>query len=142
MLLPAFLAFGLALAPAAAQEPLAPPAEGGGPSQSSQPPRPMRYDASAERTLQGTVEAVEARSMGRGRMVTLAFQADGAAWKVLVGPEEILTRQNLSFAAGDVLSILGAAMAGPDGQVFLARQITRGDRVLTLLDASGQPVRR
>jgi hypothetical protein len=138
-----FIVLGLSLAAAFAQEPPAPPADGAGqprPGGQGMPPR-LAYDRSQERTLEGTVQAVELRSMGPGRMVSLSFQAEGASWRVLVGPEQLLARQGMTLAAGDALSILGAATAGPEGPVFLARQISKGDATLTLLDGNGQPLR-
>lgn len=99
----------------------------------------MAYDASAEQTLQGSVTSVDIQSRGPGRMVTLAFLADGTTWKVMAGPEDVLKKHGLTLAAGDSLTIVGCAMKGPEGQVFMARQITRNGITVTLLDPGGRP---
>jgi hypothetical protein len=67
------------------------------------------------------------------------FQAESISWKVMAGPEEVAQRQGFSFAIGDSLTILGVPVTGPEGQMFLARQITRDGTTLTLLDAQGRP---
>ena len=118
----------LALSLAAAQQPPSPPPGGG-----------MAYDTTKETTIQGTVSSVDIQTRGPGRMVTLVLRVDSTSWRVLVGPEEILTRQNVSFAAGDALTVLGAPTTGPEGQMFMARQITKAGTTLTLLDANGRP---
>ena len=133
MLTATLLALGLAVQGEPPQPPPQPPAESGA------QPRPPAYDTSRERTLQGAVESVDIRSQGPGRMVTLNLRVDSAAWRIVVGPEEVLARQGVSFAAGDALSVLGAPTDGPDGTVFLARQITRNGVTWTFLDASGRP---
>ena len=99
----------------------------------------MRYDASREVTLQGTVTAVTSVTRGPGTFMTLTFLADGKSYEVLAGPEALLKQNQVSFAKDDALTIVGVAMAGPQGSVFMARQITRGDTVLTLLDSDGRP---
>lgn len=105
------------------------PPPGGG-----RPPMPQ-YDPSQEVTLQGTVAAVNTSPRGPGTFVTLTFAAAGRTLEVLVGPDVVLKRAQVTFAAGDALTIVGVAQ----GNLFLARQITRGDTVLTLLDAQGRP---
>ena len=100
--------------------------------------RPPAYDAASEVTIRGTVTSVEVGTRGPGRLVSLVFQTDSNAWKVIAGPEEVVRRQGATLAAGDTLTITGAPMSGPEGQVFLARQITKGDVTLTLLDPSQQ----
>jgi hypothetical protein len=116
-----------------AQGPGGPPPEGG------RPPM-MRYDASKEVTLQGTVSAVTTATRGPGTFVTLTFVADGTTYQVLAGPEALLKQSQVSFAKGDALTIVGVAMTGPQGTAFMARQITKGDTVVTLLDGDGRPV--
>ena len=118
----------LALSLTAAPQPPSPPPGGG-----------MAYDATRETTLQGSVTSVDIQTRGPGRMVTLILQVDSTSWRVLVGPEEILNRQNISYAAGDALTVLGAPATGPEGQIFMARRITKAGATLTLLDAHGRP---
>ena len=71
-------------------------------------------------TLQGTVAAVNTSPRGPGTFVTLTFAAAGRTLEVLVGPDVVLKRAQVTFAAGDALTIVGVAQ----GNLFLARQIT------------------
>jgi hypothetical protein len=115
-----------------AQGPGAPPPGEG------RPPM-MRYDASKEVTLQGTVSAVNIDTRGPGPFVTLTFVSAGTTCEVLAGPEFLVKQSRISFAKDDVLTIVGVSMDGPRGTAFVARQITKGDIVLTLLDQDGRP---
>jgi hypothetical protein len=114
----------------------------GGPPPGGQPPMRMGYDSSKETTLTGTVSAVTTETRGRGAFVILGFLADGKSYQVLAGPESLLRQSAVSFAQDDALTVVGVAQDGPRGAtLFLARTITKGDVVLTLLDADGRPVR-
>lgn len=104
------------------------------PGNGQRPPQ-MSYDTSKEVSLSGTVSAVNTRSQGPGKMVTLTLQTQSKAVEILVGPDFILKTKSISFATGDEITVLGA----PLGQGYMARQITRGSETLTLLDESGQP---
>lgn len=119
----------------------APDPGGAPPAGQGRPPR-LGYEASKEATLQGTVTAVTLATRGRGAFVTLAFLAGGTSYEVLAGPEEVLKRLGLTLAKDDVLTIVGAPLAGPDGARFLARTLTKGDLTVTLLDAEGRPTGR
>ncbi len=115
--------------------------EGGPPSGGGRPPM-VRYDSSKETTLQGAVTAVRTETRGPGAFVVLTVAADGRTLDVFAGPEALLKRQGVTFAKDDAVTAVGVAMENPDGTVFVARTITRGETVVTLLDAQGRPVGR
>ncbi len=115
------------------QAPPPPPASG-------QPPR-MQYDLSQEQTLQGTVAQIQTRGQGPMNMVMLTFTVASGSRTVCVGPEGMLARRGLALAVGDALTILGASTQGPDGEVFMARTVTREGTTVDLLDSQGQPIR-
>jgi hypothetical protein len=125
------LGFGLS----AQGGPGGPPPQGQG---QGQPPR-LAYDASQEVTLEGSVTAVTVATQGPGPFVTLSFRSGDKTYEVLAGPQAVLTQNQVSFTQGDALTILGVVQAGPKGNRFLARQITKGTTVVTLLDSNGQP---
>jgi hypothetical protein len=70
--------------------------------------------------------------------VTLTFLADGRAYKVMAGPKAKLEQQQVRFAKGDAITVVGM----PDGALFLARMIIRADMVLTVLEQDGSPIGR
>jgi hypothetical protein len=104
----------------------------------------MAYDASKEVTLTGSVTAVNVATHGPGPFVTLTFSAGDQTYEVMAGPQAVLNQQGASFSQGDSLTVVGVPMNGPQGASsqatrFMARQITKGSTVITLLDANGQP---
>jgi len=111
------------------------------PSAGGRPPG-FQYDTSREETLQGTLTAVKVATRGPGPFVTLTFLSDGKTYEVMAGPEEKLKQQQVVFAVDDVVTIVGVPKEGPHGTLFLARQITRADMVLTLLNQDGSPIGR
>jgi len=117
------------------------PGPGGPPPGSAGGPPPMTYDSSREQTLQGTVTAVSVATQGPGAFVTLGFLAGGSTYQVLAGPEARLKQSGVSFATGDTLTVVGVAQDGPRGAMVMARVITRGDLVVTLLAQDGRPTR-
>jgi len=106
-----------------------------------QPPRP-RYDASKEVSLQGTVSAVNVSTQGPGPFVSLSFLSDSKTYEVMVGPQAVLTSQQITFTQGDALTIVGVASTGPRGTLFMARTITKDGTLVTLLNQDGTPVGR
>jgi hypothetical protein len=60
--------------------------------------------------------------------------------EVHVGPASFVSSKNITFAKGDALTVVGSkvTMAGQD--VVVAREIKKGDQVLTLRDANGFPL--
>jgi hypothetical protein len=104
------------------------------------------YDKSTEVTVKGTVEAVLTsqqgtqgmRGMGMGTHLT--FRTESGDIDVHVGPSWWLTEQKLEFAKGDQLQIVGSSITFNGGKALIAREITKGDRKITLRDANGFPV--
>ncbi len=113
-----------------------PPPQGGG-----QPPR-INYDASKEVTLQGTVTTVNISTHGPGPFVSLTFLADGTTYDVMVGPQAVLTKQSVTLAAGNALTLVGVASTGGRGTLFMARILNKDGTLVTLLNADGSPAGR
>lgn len=135
LLLLAGLALGLGLF---AQGPGGP----GGPPPGGGPPPRMAYDASREVTLQGSVTAVQVATRGPGPFVSFTFRSGDTTYQVMAGPQALLAAQQVVLAKDDILTVVGVAQSGPGGSRFLARTLTKGDTVVTLLDSNGQPVGR
>ena len=100
-----------------------------------------RYDASAERTVTGSVEAVQS-SPSRMPMQTgvhFTLKTDSETFDVHVGPSWWLSDNKIEFAAGDRLEIVGSYVVVNGEHALIAREITKGDRKITLRDANGIP---
>jgi hypothetical protein len=104
------------------------------------PNGPHRYDPATEATITGTVEDVlhPAGYNGMaGTHVNLKTQ-DGVV-QVHLGPEAYIAKQNFSIEKGDTLSVTGSKQVMGGQTVLLAREVKKGDAVLTLRDANGIP---
>lgn len=103
---------------------------------------PMNYNAATEVTLTGTVDEVkQMQPPGRGMGgVHLMVATPTGPIEVHVGPASFVTSKNFAFAKGDALTVVGSKIPMGGQDVVLAREITKGDQVLTLRDAKGFPL--
>ncbi|HXJ94384.1 MAG TPA: hypothetical protein VMT20_16170 [Terriglobia bacterium] len=133
----------------------APPAMaqmGGGPGRSMRGPL---YDPSTETTVKGTVEEVQQltgnqmqgasgtmwSTCPRGWAGThLALRTDQGTLIVHVGPAAYLANKNFSISKGDELSITGSKVQSQGSDFLIAREITKGNQLLTLRDTKGFPL--
>lgn len=107
---------------------------------SAQPPAEHdHYDAATEITIKGTVKQVNAVSHARMRGTHLTVQTDGNATEVALGPTNFLKRKGFTFAKGDAVEVTGAKATMHGKELLIAREVTRGDKTLTLRDKDGVP---
>ena len=104
------------------------------------------YDPAAEKTIAGTVADVKTmtpagRGMGMGGGgLHLTLDTASGPVDVHVGPASFVASKNMTFAKGDAVTVAGA-VAGASGQTLVvAREIRKGDAVLTLRDDKGFPL--
>ena len=100
------------------------------------------YNPATETTLTGTIDSIETLpSPGRGGGgLHLILAAPSGPIEVHVGPASFVASKNLSFAKGDTLTVVGSKLTMAGQEVVIAREITKGDQVLTLRDAKGFPL--
>lgn len=115
------------------------------------------YNTATESTIKGTVEEVQQitpqmRTQGnaaspmfarcpRGWNGThLSLRTEQGAVIVHVGPATYLENKNFSVAKGDELTITGSKVQYQGNDFLIAKEIKRGDQVLTLRDAKGFPL--
>jgi len=100
------------------------------------------YNPATETTLTGTIDSVNTMpSQGRGGGgLHLVLTSSSGPIEVHVGPASFVSSKNVTFAKGDALTVVGSkvTMAGQD--VVIAREIKKGDQVLTLRAAKGFPL--
>lgn len=100
----------------------------------------MHYDKATEVTVTGTVDAVVPQQRGRGMGGThLMLKTDAGVQEIAVGPSWWLTDQKIEFAKGDDLKVVGSSVTMTGQKVVVAREITKGERTITLRDANGIP---
>jgi len=103
------------------------------------------YDVKSETTIKGAVETVETitGTGGRGRRglggTHLVVKTEKESVEVHVGPTAYLAEQGITLAKGDTVEIVGSRVTVANETFLIAKQIKKGDNVLTLRDASGRP---
>ena len=99
-----------------------------------------QYDTATEVTLTGTITKVETHTgrMGwNGTHLVVSFA--GEALTVHVGPSSYLAQQGFSFATGDQIEVTGSRIKFEGSDVLIAREIKKGDKLLTLRNPQGVP---
>ncbi|MDR2562165.1 MAG: hypothetical protein LBC63_10405 [Holophagales bacterium] len=125
--LTAFSAIGFAQEP-----PQRPPREGMG--RQMQP-----YDASKEETIKGKVTNVAEMTRGQMTVITLTVSVDGKDWQVNVGTADFLKEKGVSFAKDDEITIKGVKNETERGARISAKEVTKGETTLELLNKDGRP---
>jgi hypothetical protein len=100
-----------------------------------------RYDTATETNFKGTVEEVKVYSRGGmgGGGTHLIVKGDDQTLEIHLGPTDFLSKQGMSFAKGDQVTVTGSKVKLGDAEVILAREVKKGDKTLTLRDAQGLP---
>jgi hypothetical protein len=100
------------------------------------------YNPATEATLTGTVDEVKSMpSPGRGGGgLHLVFSTEKGPIEVHVGPASFVSSKNFTFEKGDRLTVIGSKVTMGGQEVVIAREIKKGDHVLTLRDAKGFPL--
>lgn len=121
-----------------------------------------KYDTATEATFMGTVtevmtetswvERTRAQRLGarrhghprldQMRMVGahLMLETGGETVEVHVGPSSFVEANGFTFAKGDYLEVVGSRIEVWGTEAIVAREINKGDRLLTLRDGQGIPV--
>ena len=96
------------------------------------------YDAARETVLTGTVKRTMAYLHDGPPAVHLIVAVNGRDVAVHLAPPSFLQEQGFEFRAGDQVTIVGALQK--DEPHYHARNVTKGNRTLTLRDARGFPL--
>jgi hypothetical protein len=98
------------------------------------------YNPTTETTVTGTVEQVRTISRGGGWGGThLDLKSDSGTFDVHVGPTSFLQSKGFTFAKGDQIQVTGSKVAFENHDAIIAREVKKGDKVLTLRNAQGIP---
>jgi hypothetical protein len=108
----------------------------------AQAPRlPLRYDRAHEVSVQGTV--VEVRDLGRDtapRGTYLILRTEVGILRVHLGPRGRMAKARPTLTPGEAVEVVGSLVRTNDEQILLARQVRKGDTVLTFRNDRGFPV--
>jgi hypothetical protein len=100
------------------------------------------YSNATETAVAGTVEEVNTVSRpGRNTGgLHLMLNTSSGPVEVHVGPTWYVSSQNVTFAKGDAVTLIGSKVTISGREVLVAREITKGQQTLTLRAANGTPV--
>jgi hypothetical protein len=103
---------------------------------------PAHDNPATEVTLKGTVDEVkQISSQGKGPGgLHLILSTEPKPIEVLLGPAWYVSSKNFTFAKGDAVTVTGSKMTIDNSEVVVAREIKKGQEVLTLRDANGFPL--
>lgn len=102
------------------------------------------YNAATETKTRGVIQEVSDFycPISDDQGTHLMLKTDNGVFQVHVGPTRFLRTQQIKFAAGEQVEVLGSQTRYNDTDALLAREITRGDEVFILRDHQGRPVWR
>jgi hypothetical protein len=69
----------------------------------------------------------------------LVLKTENETVEVHLGPSWFLADQKLVLAAGDAVQVVGSRVTVAGAEAVLAREIRKGDHVITLRDTQGFP---
>ncbi len=100
-----------------------------------------KYDVQAETKIKGTVEEVRLPPKGSEKEIVHLQVNDGTnSIDVYLCPKTFLDDMGMSFAKGDAVALTGAKAKLGEADVFLVREIVKGNDSFVLRDAKGEPV--
>jgi len=98
------------------------------------------YDPSTEITLKGTIARVtEISGRGAWNGTHLTLQTDNRAYDVHLGPSDYVSNSGFKFSTGDQIEVTGSKLQNGGVEMIVAREIKKGDKVLTLRNRQGIP---
>jgi hypothetical protein len=96
------------------------------------------YDASKEETIKGKVVSVSEVQSGPQTLVCLSVLLDGKEWQLALAPPDYMKEKNVSFAQNDEIAIQGYKTQTLRGPIICAREVSKGDIALLLLNKDGK----
>jgi hypothetical protein len=100
------------------------------------------YNPATEVTFNGIVDEVQqipAPGKGQGGL-HLMVRSDGGMQEVHVGPAAYVASKHFELAKGEAIVVTGSKVKLGGQDVILAREIKKGNEVLTLRDPKGFPL--
>jgi hypothetical protein len=100
-----------------------------------------KYDVAAETKIKGVVDDVKLPPKGSEKEIVHLTVKDGSdSIDVYLCPKTFLDDMGMSFAKGDAVAMTGSKAKQNDADVFLVREIVKGNDSFVLRDAKGEPV--
>jgi hypothetical protein len=116
------------------------PSAGAQKKQPSGPSAP-KYDLQTETKIKGTVDEVKLPPKGSEKEIAHLQVKDGAnSIDAYLCPKTFLDDMDMKFSKGDDITMTGSKVKQGDVDLFLVREIVKGNDSFVLRDAKGEPV--
>jgi hypothetical protein len=102
-----------------------------------------KYDLQTETKIKGTVDEVKLPPKGSEKEIAylVVVVKEGAnPVDVYLCPKTFLDDMGMSFAKGDEITMTGSKVKQGDADLFLVREIAKGNDTFVLRDPKGDPV--
>jgi len=110
-------------------------------AQKAAKPASPKYDLQAETKIKGTIDEVKLPPKGSEKeIVHLLVKSGGESVDVYLCPKSFWDDMGMDFAKGDEISLTGAKVKQGEAELFLAREVVKGNNTFALRDGKGQPV--
>jgi predicted PhzF superfamily epimerase YddE/YHI9 len=104
-------------------------------------PVPPKYDLQTETKIKGTIEEVKLPPKGSEKEIAHLLVKNGVdTVDVYLCPKAFMDDMGMDFSKGDEISLTGSKIKQADSELFLAREIVKGNNTFALRDAKGNPV--
>jgi hypothetical protein len=101
---------------------------------------PPKYDPATETKVKGTVQELKFMPSTGGKPAAVMQVTSGSETiEVFLCPKSFYDDMGASFKAGDAVEVTGSKVKEAGADVVLAREVTKGNDVLTLRFKDGKP---
>jgi hypothetical protein len=110
-------------------------------AQKSPKPTPPKYDLHTEAKMKGTIDEVKLPPKGSEKeIVHLLVKSGAEAVDVYLCPKSFYDDMGMDFSKGDEISLTGSKVKQGEAELFLAREVVKGNNTFALRDGKGDPV--
>ena len=110
-------------------------------AQKAAKPTPPKYDLQTETKIKATIEEVKLPPKGSEKEIAHLLVKNGAdSVDVYLCPKTFMDDMGMDFSKGDEISLTGSKIKQGDADLFLAREVVKGNNTFALRDAKGAPV--
>src|SRR5215471_15532123 len=101
---------------------------------------PPKYDPATETKLKGTVEELKfVPPTGAKTMAYLVIKSGADTLQVFLCPKAFLDQMGTTFKPEDKVEVTGSKITQDGAELILAREVDKGDDMLTLRFKDGKP---
>jgi hypothetical protein len=111
-----------------------------GAQKAARPAHP-KYDLQTETKIKGTIDEVKLPPKGSEKEIAHLLVKNGEVTvDVYLCPKTFMDDMGMDFGKGDEIALTGSKIKQGEAELFLAREVVKGNNTFALRDGKGQPV--